>query len=245
MCFHNALSTTAIAIENRFDARFKDKTVFKPIYHGNGFTFLKWPIITSESPDVIDFYNWGLIPFWVKTLEDAFNIKKGTLNAQGETVFNKPSFKYSIINKRCLVLSSGFFEWQHVGKNIYPYYIFPKDDDLMAMGGIYSEWINKEDGEIFHTFSIITTEANTLMAQIHNTKKRMPFILTKEKEKEWLNPVLSQPQIAALIKPLDDDFLKAHTVSRLVSSVKENTNVEMAQQPFNYHESDTIFNNER
>ena len=236
MCFHNALSTTAIAIENRFDARFKDRTIFKPIYHGNGFAFLKWPIITSEDSNVIAFYNWGLVPFWIKNLDDALNIRKVTLNAQSETIFSKPSFKYSIVNKRCLVLSSGFYEWQHVGKNIYPYYIFPKDNDLMAMGGIYSEWTNKEDGEIFNTFSIITTAANKLMANIHNTKKRMPFILTKEKERDWLNTSLSQLQITELMKPVDDELLNAHTVSKLINSSKNNSDVEEAMSLYEYPE---------
>ena len=236
MCFHNALSVTAAAIENRFDAHFKDKTVFKPIYHGNGFAFLKWPVIRSENPHEISIYNWGLIPFWTKTLADAFNIRKGTLNAMGETIFSKPSFKYSVNTKRCLVPSSGFFEWQHIGNNTYPYFISLKDNDLIAMGGIYSEWTDKEDGAVFNTFSIITTEANQLMAKIHNTKKRMPFILRKENEKEWLNPALSQTQITALIKPLDDELLKAHTVSKLISTTHGNSDLEEVQKLFEYQE---------
>jgi len=240
MCFHNALSQVATAIENRFDARFKDKTVFKPIYHGNGFTFLKWPIITSENQDVITFYNWGLVPFWIKNRNDALNIRKVTLNAQSETLFSKPSFKYSVANKRCLVLSSGFYEWQHIRGNKYPYYIFPKDNNLMAMGGIYSEWTDKESGEILNTFSIVTTPANKLMAHIHNTKKRMPFILTKEKEKEWLNSSLSQNQITEMIKPFDDELLKAYTVSRLVSSLKDDSNIPDVQTPFEYKELNLI-----
>ena len=241
MCFHNALSQVATAIESRFDARFIDKTVFKPIYHGNGFTFLKWPIITSENADIINLYNWGLIPFWTKTHDDALNIRKVTLNAQGETVFSKPSFKYSIINKRCLVLSSGFYEWQHIGNNTYPYYISPKNDDLMAMGGIYSEWTNKENGETLNTFSIITTVANALLSTIHNTKKRMPFILTKENEREWLNPHLSQNQISDLINPYKDDFLKAYTVGRLISSTLQDTNVKEVQKSYEYPELNQLF----
>jgi len=108
------------------------------------------------------------------------------------------------------------------------------------MGGIYSEWTDKESGEILNTFSIVTTPANKLMAHIHNTKKRMPFILTKEKEKEWLNSSLSQNQITEMIKPFDDELLKAYTVSRLVSSLKDDSNIPDVQTPFEYKELNLI-----
>lgn len=241
MCFHNALSQSATEIENRFDARFKDKTIFKPIYHGSGFTFMKWPVVTSESPNIIDLYNWGLIPFWIKCQDEANKIKSLTLNAKGETLFIKPSFKFSVNNKRCLVLSSGFFEWQHIGNNKYPHFIYLKNNDLMGMGGVYSEWSNKESGEVFNTFSIITTPANNLMEKIHNTKKRMPLILTKENEKYWLSQDLSPAQITQLIKPLDNNLLAAHTVSRLISSQKHNSNVPEAQKAYEFPELNQLF----
>ena len=241
MCFHNALSLIATDIENRFDARFKDKTVFKPVYHGSGFTFMKWAVITAEEPAIINLYNWGLVPFWTKNREDALNIRTLTLNAKSETIFEKASFKYAMINKRCLVLSSGFFEWQHIGTQKYPHFIYSKDNDLFSMGGIYSEWTDKESGEIFNTFSIITTPANRLMEQIHNTKKRMPFILPKTHEKEWLNLHLTQNQTTQLLKPIEDDFLKAHTVSQLVSSQKENSNVPDVQKHYEYPEFNQLF----
>lgn len=241
MCFHNALSKTAIEIEHRFDAVFREKTTFKPIYHGSGFTFLKWPVITCEAPALIDQYHWGLIPFWVKTYEDALKMRTLTLNAQGETVFEKPSFKFSVRQKRCLVLSSGFFEWQHTGGRKIPHFITRKDGDMMAMGGLYSEWINKQSGEITHSFSIITTPANNLMAKIHNSKKRMPLVFDRSNEKMWLLPDLGDNEIIRLIKPLADDVLDAFSIGPLISAVGSNTNVPDVQLPANYNDNIMLF----
>jgi len=241
MCFHNALSLIATDIENRYDARFKDKTVFKPIYRGSGFTFMQWAVITAEAPDTINLYNWGLVPYWTKNREDASSIRALTLNAKSETLFEKASFKYAITHKRCLVLSSGFFEWQHVGAKKYPYFIHSKEQALFSMGGVYSEWTDKESGEIFNTFSIITTPANKLMAQIHNTKKRMPLILLRAEERAWLESHLTQAQIMPFLRPVDDNFLEAHTVSPLVSSPKGNSNVPDVQKPYTYPEFNQLF----
>jgi len=241
MCFHNALSKTATEIEYRFDARFRDKTVFNPIYHGNGFTFLKWPVITTEAPEYIDFFNWGLIPFWVKSYDEAMKIRSLTLNAQGETLFVKPSFKYSVQQKRCLVLSSGFFEWQHKNGLKIPHFIMPKDGGLMAMGGVYSTWTDKQRGLVFNTFSVITTPANSLMAIIHNSKKRMPLIFDKKTEKLWLQPDLNDKDIAELIVPLKDNQLDARTISPLISKPGNNTNVPDVQDFYAYNDNNKLF----
>ena len=112
-------------------------------------------------------------------------------DAKIETLAQKPSFK-DAINNRCLVLSSGFFEWQwrdSKGKEKRKYLIKPTEEEIFAFAGIWSEWTNPETGEKQKTYSIITTEANELMSEIHNTKKRMPVILPKENEYDWLNAI--------------------------------------------------------
>ena len=98
------------------------------------------------------------------------------------------SFKNAIQN-RCLILADGFYEWQWLdekGKKKQKHLVTLKNDDLFAFAGIYSVWINKITGEIRDTYSIVTTEANELMSEIHNSKKRMPVILSEEREKDWL-----------------------------------------------------------
>ena len=110
------------------------------------------------------------------------------MNAKIETIHEKPSFK-NIVSQRCLVLANGFYEWQwrdSKGKNKVKYEIGIENDELFAFAGLYSHWINNATNETVNTFTILTTEANPLMAEIHNIKKRMPIILRPEDEINWL-----------------------------------------------------------
>lgn len=185
MCFHTEQTKLPLKVESRFKAKIKDLEKFKPSQHFNGFDFPQTPIIIDENPTEILHYNWGLIPSWAKDE----SIQKMTLNARIETIEDKPSFKNSI-NKRCLVIADGFYEWQWhdtKGKNKTKYEIGIKDHELFAFAGLYSQWTNHHTGEIRDTYTIVTTEANPLMAEIHNIKKRMPIILKPEDETKWLN----------------------------------------------------------
>ncbi len=232
MCFHNSLTIEAIKLEHRFDAQLLGE--YESLYHEKGFGFEKRPIITTEKPQSIQLYNWGLIPHWMKTLDEALKFRGNTLNAVSETVFDKPSFKFSIMKKRCLVPSTGFYEWQDVKGKKYPYFIHLKNEEIFAMAGIYQNWTDNETGEIFNTFSILTTEANPLMATIHNLKKRMPVIIPKEREKEWLNPDLTKEEITSFLAPYDETKMEAHTISKLITSRSENSNVPEVQKEFIY-----------
>ena len=181
MCYHTKQTEMATQVESRFDAKVDKITTFKPQKSINAFDFPLTPIIVDEDPKIITHYNWGLIPSWSKDDE----IKKSTLNARIETVDEKPSFKNSV-NKRCLVIANGYYEWQwhnSKGKNKTKFEIGIGNDDLFAFAGLYSKWVNALTGEIRNTYTIVTTEANPLMAEIHNIKKRMPIILKQESGK--------------------------------------------------------------
>jgi putative SOS response-associated peptidase YedK len=185
MCFHSKQSKKAQELESRFNAKIEKPEAFKSQDYINGFSFPKTPIIANNSTDLIKHFNWGLIPFWAKDK----TIRKYTLNAKIETLHEKPSFKNSITN-RCLIIADGFYEWKWLdskGKKKQKYLITLPNNNLFAFGGIWSEWIDKETGEIINSYSIITTEANEFMAEIHNSKKRMPVILTEENENNWLS----------------------------------------------------------
>lgn len=184
MCFYVDLQFKAVELENRFDATIEfveDMLLEKEV---KGFSFPETPVIVDESPKVITPYYWGLIPFWSKDN----NIQKYTLNAKIETLSEKPSFRQSV-NKRCLVLVNGFYEWKWLdakGKQKEKYRIYTPDNEPFALAGIYSKWNDPNSGQEVKTYSIITTEANKLMAEIHNTKKRMPVVLQKGDEASWL-----------------------------------------------------------
>lgn len=183
MCYHATQTKTVMQLENRFKARFSNPDEYYPAIY-NGFQHPKTPVITNADATSIQMYNWGLIPFWAKDN----SIRKNTLNARFETLNEKASFRSSL-NNRCLVLSDGFYEWEWLdpkGKQKQKYLITLPNEEAFAFAGLWNDWVDKSTGEIVKTYTIITTEANELMAKIHNTKKRMPFILAPELEEAWL-----------------------------------------------------------
>lgn len=179
-------------------------------YHVSAFTNPDYPVITDD-PE-IHVFKWGLIPFWTKSEKDANEIRTKTYNARAESIFEKPSFRGSITTKRCIVPSTGFFDWRHEGKIKIPYFIRVKDEDIFSMAGIYSDWADPRTGEIIRTFSIITTEANDLMRYIHNTNFRMPVILRPEDEKKWLFPRLKREEIESFLHPTDSNLMEAYVI---------------------------------
>jgi putative SOS response-associated peptidase YedK len=205
-----------------------------PIYYFvSGFSHPLLPIVKQDG---VFLFEWGLIPLWAKDNNTANDIRSKTLNAVGETVFEKPSFRKSITKQRCLLGVSGFYEWQEVNKVKYPYFIKTKSNDIFSLGCIYESWVDKSSGEIRNTFSIITTPANPLMEKIHNMKKRMPLILAPQEEKQWIEPNLTKEHIVSLIKPYSESDMTAYTVSRTVNSAKNNRNIPESIEKVEYPE---------
>jgi putative SOS response-associated peptidase YedK len=193
-----------------------------PIYHASGFSHPELLIYTNESPDFPTVATWGLVPFWVENENNLKKIWNNTLNARGETIFKKPAFRESAKNKRCIIYIDGFYEHHHYNKKTYPFFIQRKDNEPLALAGLWSEWKNPDHGGRMHSFSIVTTKGNTLLTKIHNNPKikepRMPLILTDDIEDLWLMPIESdsdQQKIQDIIKNHSEIDLKAHTVHKL------------------------------
>ena len=193
-----------------------------PLYHASGFSHPEMLIYTADSPEYPSVATWGLVPHWVKDEAQLKKFWNNTLNARGETIFEKPAFRESANNKRCIIYIDGFYEHHHFNKKIYPYFIHRKDEKPIALAGLWSEWINPETNGRMNTFSIVTTVGNSMMSKIHNNPKikgpRMPLILPDELEDEWLKPIkddLDQQKIQNLIQSYPDGELKAHTVGKL------------------------------
>lgn len=233
MCFNYSLNTSIKSLESRFKTKAAENQ-FKPVYHATGFTFPIMPVITNESSDKITFFNWGLIPGWIKNDNKAKDIKKVTLNARSETIFEKPSFKDSINNKRCLIPATGFFEWQHIKKEKIPWYIFMTNHKIFSFAGIWDKYLSDNDQEIY-SFSIITSEANSFVANIHNTKFRMPVILSPKEESAWINEKLTKNEINEIMRKKDHD-LNAYTISRSLGNPKIDSNTENILEKYNYED---------
>lgn len=216
MCYHLSLVQNLLYLQKRFGATFDDASEYEPAYHRAAFSSPAHPVIADEDPQRIRLFEWGLIPRWVKTDEQAADVRKGTYNAKAETIFQKPSFCSSIKDRRCLVLADGFFEWQHLDGKKYPYYIRLKSREAFSIAGIWDEW--KGGGAARRTFSVVTTGASPMMARIHNTKKRMPVILHRADERRWLEKGLSQEDLRSMLRPYDDAGLEAYTVAPLTGA---------------------------
>lgn len=235
MCYHIAVPEWT-AIDYLLDNAIRNDEWNEYYEHLSGFAFAKIPVLTLEDPTRLHAYQWGLIPRWCRDEKQAKEMANMTLNAKSETVFEKPSFRNSMMQKRCLIFVSGFYEWRDYKKKKYPYFIQVKNQDVFALGGIYESWVNEATGEIMNTCSIITTESNALMSQIHNTKKRMPLVFTKENMLQWISPSLTQAEVVQLMKPLPEGILQAHTISKLITSRTENPNVPEVKENFVYEE---------
>lgn len=227
MCYNYALALyqNQKEFETMFGATFYEKETIERTYYVNSFSLPKMPVITNTDPNHFQFFYWGLIPFWVKKLIDAEKIRNQTMNARAETLFEKPSFRTSIKSKRCLIPADGFFEWRYIlGKN-YPYFIYLKNKELFSFAGLWDEWKNPDSGEIIHTYSIITCEPNNLLRKIHNKKKRMPVIVTRDKQRKWIDNSLNKEEIEDFLVPYPDEEMQAHTISRLITSKEKERNV--------------------
>lgn len=189
----------------------------------SGFAHPKLPIIKQGK---IELSEWGLIPSFAYSDEMAADIREKTLNARSDTIHEKRSYKSSINNQRAILVVDGFFEWRHEGSTKIPYYIFPKDNTAFNLGCIYNQWTNKITGEIVDTFSIITTDANPMMAIIHNSKKRMPLILSKSDISTWINPEKDMNVINSLMKPYPEAEMDAYQISKNAGNPKSNRNYE-------------------
>lgn len=206
MCFYISLKSTKAELEKNFDATVLESDFIQSDIV-NGFAHPNIPIITDIDEYDIVSGTWGLIPYWAKNK----TIQKSTLNAKIETLHQTPSFKNSV-NKRCLVLVDGFYEWKWLdpkGRNKEKYEIkLDIGNKPFALGGIYSLWTDPETNKQLKTVSIVTTQANELMSEIHNTKNRMPLILTKDFERKWLD----HKELESFAFPNYNPILKAELV---------------------------------
>ena len=195
-------------VYERFDV-YNELADFKPRYNITPGQYN--PIITRHSPNSISRMFWGLIPFWAK--DDSFKFK--TINARAEGIEDKPAYRKPFRMQRCLVPATGFYEWDKSQKPSQPYYFRLKDEEIFAFAGLYDIWKNPQDGKEIESYTIITTQANGVVGKIHT---RMPVILKKTDEEDWLNPDIIEPErLLPLLIPFDNSEMESYMVSTKVN----------------------------
>lgn len=163
-------------------------------------------VVTNERPDEIDQYHWGLVPPWADEIDD------GIINARSETAYEKPAFRTSWEKRPCLVLSSGFYEWQRLnGGQKQPYRVYMKDQPAFAMAGLWRE--TTVDDEPIRSVTILTTDPNEVVEPIHD---RMPVVLPPHEETTWLKGDPDERE--AICRPYPCDELDAYPISTRVNN---------------------------
>lgn len=176
MCYQTKITKKKEELQKKFDAKITGLDDFDPSEVIKAFDFPKTPVITDQEEHEIQLYQWGLIPYWA---DENWN-RNYTLNARIETLEEKPSFK-NIVSNRCLILVNGFYEWQHVNGSKIKYDI-GFNNEIFALAGLYDHWADTK------TYTVVTTAAQGIMKEIHNTKLRMPIALyDKEEMMTWLH----------------------------------------------------------
>jgi putative SOS response-associated peptidase YedK len=241
MCFTIEVHLSRKSIEKRFGVNTFALYDFDFNYFYRAFSNPRIPVVAANDPGNAKLMQWGLIPSWTKDRFHADQIRKGTYNARSESLQEKPSFRQPLIRGRCLILAHGFFEWQHVGGKKIPWYIKLRDDQPFAFAGLFDTWRDPVEGEIHHTFSIITTLANPLLEKIHNTKRRMPVILTRESESQWISGENSPSNLISLLAPFDERKLMAYTISPSINDPKTDAGDPKVLSPHDYPAPESLF----
>jgi putative SOS response-associated peptidase YedK len=172
-----------------------------------------WTIVTTESGAEVQAMRWGLVPFWAKDSKIGYS----TFNARVESVATKPAFREAFKRRRCLVPSSGYYEWKALGgKDKQPYFIHPADAPVMFFAGIWECW-QPEEGDPLLSYSILTGPAEETLAGLHD---RQPIILPSEVFADWLDG--SREQAGEILHAAPLLLLAFHPVSRAVGNTRNN-----------------------
>ncbi len=247
MCYYNG---TKVTRDEYIRLKHLEKLVAKydfldnPMH--NGFVYGKVPVIKriegKEDIEVLEM-EWGFIPEanrfpFIETREQVnkFRERFTTLNAVSEELlFNNKMYRDATLHRRCLVLSTGFYDYRHenkIGKKgqplkateTFPYRVGVKNKEIFFMAAIWQPWTDADTGEYVESVSIVTTVSNSLMSQVHNVKKRMPTILPEDLAWKWLFENLNEEEITKLAKyQLPSDQMEAYTIDKQFRTAEDPT----------------------
>jgi len=214
MCGRYVLKTTLQELQQKYGAVPEGTFTIEENY--NVAPSLHMPVIVQQGHQrKIDKYRWGLIPFWAKEINSGYSM----INARAESLEQKKSYARPFKSKRCVVPVSGFYEWKKSNGEKIPHYITQKSSDLMNFAGLYEEWKPQKEGESpINSFTIITTDANDLVSELHH---RMPAMLLDEELDIWLDPNNQDTNsLKDLLRPWPNDDISFHRVGQEVNNAR-------------------------
>ena len=214
MCGRFALKAPPRSIQEHF--HLPETVALSPRYNiapSQGIAVIRH--LPGKSLRQLDMLRWGLIPPWAKDMK----IGSKMINARGETLAEKPSFRTAFKKRRCLVAADGFYEWKHTGTEKQPFYVQLKKGVVFGFAGLWESWTSP-DGNIVESCTIITTSANPLLREIHD---RMPVILHPEDHETWLQDSTPEISLQQLLTPYPAEEMEMYQVSPEVNSPKNDT----------------------
>lgn len=198
-------------IYERFDVT--NRVVLKPRYNIAPSQNLPIVVISGQGNRKVELMRWGLLPSWASDPK----LANMMVNARAETINKKPSYAKPLKHQRCLIPASYFFEWKQTKEGKIPYLIKLKNDEIFAFAGVFDINEKVEDRPL-KTYTIITTEPNEMVGEIHN---RMPVILNRASEKIWLDPQIEDTEkLMGLLKPFPANLMEAYPVFTTVNDPK-------------------------
>lgn len=197
-------------LQEKYEIRKPNIDYYEPRYNiAPGQSVLS--VINDGKNNRVGNLHWGFVPYWAEDKKIGYKM----INARAETLNEKPAFKYSFKNRRCVILSNGFYEWKSEGSKKSPYLIQIKNKSIFPFAGLWSSYQN-EDGTKLFSCTIITTTPNELIKPLHN---RMPVILDDESKKIWLNKNITDTNLLSnSFKPFPSDAMQLYKVSTLVNN---------------------------
>lgn len=216
MCGRYVAAAPPSEIAKYFGADSLPETLLEPSYNVAPTNSVYALLGGAEAP-ALTIVRWGLIPFWAKDI----SVGSKMINARAEGIESKNAYRHALKKQRCIIPADGFFEWhaQEGRKAKQPYYIHRVDHEPIAFAGLWETWRGPDrDGEPLRSCTIITTDPNDVMAQIHH---RMPVILPPDQWDRWLDGTHNDTaEITKLLVPAPNELLTMHPVSTAVNNVR-------------------------
>lgn len=227
MCGRFILIQDAISLKNRFQTDIPEGVSLKPSY--NISPGQNTVVITGERPHELQLYRFGLTPSWAQKPMLLINVRsEGDNNPNNDpdysgemAIFNKPAFRKPILSQRCLIPADAYIEGTTTEKLNKPYVIYLRNKVRpFAFAGIWDEWKHPETGELIHSFAILTTFPNRLVARIPH--HRMPVILSRENEARWLSKELSTDELSAMMQPYPAELMNGYPIAPTIKNPRAN-----------------------
>lgn len=229
MCGRYVTVSSVKGIEKRFNVRVPEDVENQLTPNANVSHGELAPVIASDAPDEVQRLQFGFTPRWAKKQFYTINARsEGDHNSANDPrytgamgILQKPMFRQSIRDRRCLVIADAFIEGPEREKLAKPYVVYPRSGERpMALAGIWDEWTDPLTGDCVRSFAILTTVANSLLKAIGH--HRSPVVLSPDAERAWVDVNTPLHDITALMRPCPDGLLNAYPISAAIRDPRAN-----------------------